>query len=143
MSGQQDLKYQLRLVLSDVFAQVARSNPADPALKPVTDILQRHNATLKCQFDAFDGYVREAEASGNTADYPLYDWTKQTLADPAKEAKYKQVFTVYVGGAEVYERDVTDKLHAELVPLAGQGIVTRIQRTDTNPANNPQPPRQG
>jgi hypothetical protein len=59
-----DLKFQLRLTLSDEFAQVARNDPGDPSIATLTDVLNRHDAVMKCQFDAFADYVSEAEASG-------------------------------------------------------------------------------
>ena len=58
----------------------------------------------------------------------------------AKEAKYIKSFTLYVGGDEVYARDKADALEADLEPLVGGDIVTRMAKHDTNPANNPQPP---
>jgi hypothetical protein len=134
-----DLKYQLRLTLNDAFAPVARSNPGDPSLSPLTDVLKRHHASLKCQYDAFADYVREAQANG-PQNYHLYDWTKKTIEDPAKEAKYTKSFTLYVDGDEVYEKDKADALEAELHPLAGGPIVARMFRYDTDPAHNPQPP---
>jgi hypothetical protein len=60
-----DLKFQLRLTLSDEFAQVARNDPGDPSISTLTDILNRHDAVMKCQFDAFAGYVSEAEANAS------------------------------------------------------------------------------
>src|SRR6476661_9653187 len=55
-----DLKFQLRLSLSDEFAQVARNVPGDPSISTLTDILNRHDAVMKCQFDAFADYVSDA-----------------------------------------------------------------------------------
>jgi hypothetical protein len=136
----EELKYQLRLTLSDPFANVARHHPDDPSIAPLTQILHRHDATLKCQHDAFADYVKEAEAKG-VDKYPLYAWTKQTVDDPVKEAKYTKSFTLYVGGDEVYAKDKADALEAELKPLVGGSIVARMFRYDTDPANNPQPPR--
>jgi len=77
----------LRRTLSDPFAKVARNHPDDPSIVPLTQLLRRHDAALKCQFDAFADYVKEAEAKGVEM-YPLYAWTKKTMDDPAKEAKY-------------------------------------------------------
>jgi hypothetical protein len=71
-----ELKYQLRLTLSDPFAKGARDHPDDPSIAPLTQVLQRHEAALKCQYDAFADYVREAEAEG-VERYPLYAWTKK------------------------------------------------------------------
>jgi hypothetical protein len=136
----EELKYQLRLTLSDAFAKVARHHPDDPSIAHLTQLLSRHDAVLKCQYDAFADYVKEAEAKGVQA-YPLYAWTKKTVDDPAKEAKYTKSFTLYVGGDEVYEGSKADALEAELKPLVGGAIVVRMFRYDTNPAHNPQPPQ--
>jgi hypothetical protein len=135
-----ELKYQLRLTLSDPFAKVARNHPDDPSIASLTQVLQRHEAALKCQYDAFADYVREAEAEG-VERYPLYAWTKKTVDDPVKEAKYTKSFTLYVGGAEVYERSKADALEAELKPLVGGPIVAQMLRYDTDPAHSPHPPQ--
>jgi hypothetical protein len=132
-------QYQVRIDLADEPAEVARRDPADPALAPLPDILRKHDATLKCQFDAFAGYVAEAERQG-LENYPLYKWTKATIENPAKKAKYQKSFTLYVDGNEVYAKDKADALEADLRPLVGGGLVTRLAKHDTNPANNPQPP---
>jgi hypothetical protein len=137
-----DLKYQLRLTLNDAFAKTARDDPGNPSIAALTDILKRHDAVLKCQHDAFAGYVREAEANG-IEKYPLYEWTKQTVDDPVKEAKYIKSFTLYVGGDEVYAKDKAEPLEAALKPLEGGPIVAKMFKYDTNPANSPQPPRKG
>jgi hypothetical protein len=132
-------KYQLRVDLADEFAEMARRDPGHPAIKPLTDILSKHRATMKSQFDAFADYVADAEAHG-TEQYPLYAWTKATIEQPAKQAKYRKSFTIYVDGDEVYAKSKADALEADLRPLVGGELVTRLAKHDTNPANNPQPP---
>ncbi len=132
-------EYQIRIDLSDEFAEVARRDPDDPAIKPLANILSKYHATMKCQYDAFAGYVAEAEKLG-TENYPLYEWTKATIEDPAKKAKYMKSFTLYVDGNEVYAGQKADALETDLQPLAGGTLVTRMSKHDTNPANNPQPP---
>jgi hypothetical protein len=132
-------QYQVRIDLTDEIAEVARRDPGDPALAPLPDILRRHNAILKSQYDAFAGYVAEAEREGIDK-YPLYHWTKAAIENPAKKAKYQKSFTLYVDGDEVYARDKADALQADLQPLVGGALVTRLAKHDTNPANNPQPP---
>jgi len=134
----EEVKYQLRLTLSDSFAEVARNHPEDPSIAPLTQLLRRHDAALKCQYDAFADYVKEAEAKG-VEGYPLYAFTKRTVDDPAKEAKYTKSFTLYVGCDEVYERSKADALEAELKPLVGGPIVAQMFRYDTNPAHSPHP----
>jgi hypothetical protein len=137
-----DLKFQLRLTLRDEFAHVARNDPADPSISTLANILSRHDAVMKCQFDAFADYVSEAEANG-VENYHLYEWTKKTIEDPAKKAKYVKSFTLYVGGEEVYEKDKADELEAELKPLVGGPIVAKMFKYDTDPAHSPQPPHRG
>ena len=44
-----DLKFQLRLTLSDKFAQVARRDLENSSTSDLTDILNRHDAKMKCQ----------------------------------------------------------------------------------------------
>ncbi len=132
-------EYQIRIFLSDDCAEVARWDPDDPAIKPIADVLSKHHATMKCQFDAFAGYVAEAEKQG-AENFPLYEWTKATIQDPAKKAKYTRSFTLYVDGSEVYARQKADALESDLQPLVGGKLVTRMSKHDTNPANSPQPP---
>jgi len=132
-------RYQLRINLPDELAEVAQRDSDNSALRPLADILAKHNATMKCQFDAFAGYVAEAERHG-VESYSLYEWTKATIEDPVKKAKYLKSFTLYVEGNEVYAREKADALEADLQPLVGGGLITRMSKHDTNPANNPQPP---
>ena len=111
-------KYQLRIDLQGEAAQAARRDPAGPALQPLAAILTRHHAQLKSQYDAFADYVAEAERQG-VENYPLYQWTKDTIAQPAKRQKYQRSFTLYVDGDEVYPSDIADALEADLRPLVG------------------------
>jgi hypothetical protein len=134
-------QFQLRLTVSEALAPELRGDPSARAYAPLHDVLQRHGASLVCQYDAFAGYVSEAEEQG-IEHYPLYQWTKDTIEDPAKQAKYLRSFTVYVKGDEVYGKDVADALECELQALAsGNGGIERVAKFDTNPANNPQPPQ--
>ncbi|HMK90810.1 MAG TPA: hypothetical protein VK446_14410 [Methylocystis sp.] len=134
-----DWQYQLRVNLSEAAAALARQNPFDEKLAPLPQILARHGATLKNQYAAFADYCAEAERNGVEA-YPLYRWTKSVVEDPAKQAKYALVFTLYVDGEEVYAKGRADALEADLQPLVGGGTITTLARHDTNPASNPQPP---
>jgi hypothetical protein len=132
-------QYQLRIDLGDAAAELARRDPGDPALKPLATILAKHRATMKSQYDAFADYVAAAEEHGRDK-FPLYAWTKATIDDPAKKAKYLKSFTLYVEGNEVYDKAAADALEADLRPLVGGTLITRLAKHDTNPANNPQPP---
>ena len=132
-------QYQLRIYLNDALSDVARSDPDDPVIRPLSEILRRHHAELKCQYDAFAEYVSEAKSQG-ASDYPLYEWTKATIEDPAKKAKYLKSFTLYINGEEVYEKAEADALESDLQPLIDGKSIIRMSKHDTNPANNPQPP---
>ena len=128
-------QYQLRVYLADDLAAVARSDRNNPALRPLTEILDKHHATLVSQFDAFQNYLAEAEKQG-PENFPLYKWTKATIEDAAKRAKHMKSFAVRVSEKEVYPKAVADGLEIDLQPLVGGGLVMRMSRHDTNPANN-------
>lgn len=136
----EEWKYQLRIRMPDEMATVARRDPGDPAIKPLTRVLQKHGARLRNQFDAFASYVAQAEETGEIH-HSLYKWTKATIEDPVKQAKYNGAFTLYVDGDEVYEKARADLLERDLQPLVGGTLVKSMTRHDTNPANNPQPPK--
>jgi hypothetical protein len=135
----EEWQYQLRIEMPDEIAKLARRDPDNPVLRPLTAILERHNARLKSQYDAFAEYVAQAEREG-VEKYPLYQWTKDTIEQPVKRQKYQKSFTLYVDDAEVYSRERAEALEAELRPLAGGPLITRLARHDTNPATNPQMP---
>ena len=135
----QQSQYQVRIDLADEFAEIARRDPDNPAIEPLRQILGKHHATMKCQFDAFADYVAEAERHG-TEHYPLYEWTRATIEDPSKKKKYLRSFTLYVEGKEVYAKEKADSLESDLRPIVGGELVKQMFRYDTNPANNPQPP---
>jgi hypothetical protein len=117
-------QHQLRLYLTDHLADVARSDRNNPALRPLTEVLDKHQARLVNQFDAFASYILEAEREGPES-FVLYKWTKATLEDPAKRAKHIKTFSVHVSGHEVYPKATADAVEA-----------------DTDPANNLQVPPQ-
>jgi hypothetical protein len=133
------LLYQLRITVSPELAHALRTDPSYTVHPALRDVLHTHNATLKCQFDAFAEYVNEAERLG-TENYPLYQWTRDTIENPEKKAKYLQSFTIYVNGDEVYGKEVTDAMETQLMKLVDAKGISRVFRFDTDPANNPQPP---
>jgi len=151
MSDQKEWTRQIRIYLSDAFAAVARENPYAPEMKPLNDVLKKHDAVLKSQFDAFAGYVREAETAiakvaGTDREeavrrqYFLHQWTKDTIENPVKKAKYQKEFTVYVKGQETYPAEIANKIEADLQNLVDGENITGLRNRDSNPANNPQMP---
>jgi hypothetical protein len=88
-------------------SESVRRKLRDPALAPLFDVLTRHRAVPKCQFDAFSEYVATAEEQG-VENFPLYRWTKATIEDPAKREKYLKSFTLFVDDREVLDRGAGD-----------------------------------
>ena len=109
-------------------------------LQPLYELIARYKAELVCQFDAFAGFCKQAELNGNE-DLPLYKWTKATIENPEKEAKYVKIFTIYVEGQEVYDQAIAEKLESELKPMVGGPVIEKLSKYDSNPANNPQTPK--
>lgn len=136
-------QYQVRFDVDDsVIAESIRTKGQELALAQLLDILARHRAVPKSQFDAFSEYIIAAEERGIEG-YPLYRWTKETIQNPEKKEKYLKSFTLYVDDQEVYAKEIADSLEADLQPFAASGLITRISKYDTNPENNPQPPQRG
>src|SRR4051812_1105814 len=108
-------QHQVRLYLDDALAEAARRDPADPGLAAV---LNRHDAAIVSQLDAFEAYVAEAEREGAETD-ALYRWTKATLADPEKRRRHARAFAVRVAGRETYAQAEADALEAGLAPMVG------------------------
>ena len=127
--------HQVRVYLSDAMAEMVHVDRDNPALGPLWGVLGRHQAVPRSQYEAFAGYVAQAEREGPEG-FPLYKWTKATLDDPVRRSAHATAFALHVAGQEVYSAEAADSLAADLQPLVGGGIVARMSRHDTNPANN-------
>ncbi len=123
----EEWQYQIRFKLDEKRSEIVRSNPDDPAFKQIADVLARHKATARSQYDAFADYVSQAEKEG-IEHYPLYKWTKAMIEDPAKRAKHSTSFAVLVDGAPVYSKATADALEADLGPLADLGLIVSLSR---------------
>ncbi|WP_233233511.1 hypothetical protein [Bordetella sp. LUAb4] len=132
-------QYQIRLRVTAAMAARLRDQPDASEDAPLRAVLARHHAVLKSQFQAFADYVAEAEREG-VAQYPLYRWTRDTIQDPVKEAKYRRVYTAYVDDQEVYDGVLAEALRVDLAALGTESGIEGVSKVDTNPANNPQPP---
>ncbi|MFX1766630.1 hypothetical protein PWP93_29435 [Paraburkholderia sp. A1RI-2L] len=132
-------QFQIRITVAPELAEALRTRTQHQERDLLEAVLHERNASLKCQYDAFAEYVEEAEKAGRDR-YPLYQWTKDTIDNPEKKAKYLRSFTVYVRGDEVYDRETAAWLYERLSALAGKVGIEAVSRFDTNPANNPQPP---
>jgi hypothetical protein len=132
-------KYQIRIDLDREIAETARFDPGSQKLEGLSSVLAKHRAKLRCQFDLFADYVAEAERVG-IEDYHLYEWTKATIEDPMKKAKYTGSFSLYVDDQEVYAKEIADTLETDLMPLVDSALIKKLSKYDSDPANNPQPP---
>ena len=121
--------YQIRLNVTDEFT-------IDENL---TSMLEIHDASLICQYDAFVNFVKECESKDET-DNPLYRWTKETIEDEIKKNKYKNIYSVIVNNQQVYKEEIADSIKQTIEEKNLKTIIS-MDKFDTQPKNNPQPPK--
>ena len=131
--------FQVRLYFSSDFTKTFNSDKNSNEKEKLITVLNKHNAELLSQFDGFMGYVLEAEKNG-IDNYPLYQWTKDSLTRKDKIEKYHNSYTVYINSEEVYSENLANNIENDLLELVDKETVLRISKHDTNPKNNPQPP---
>tara|TARA_Y100001934_G_scaffold197169_1_gene232476 strand:+ start:268 stop:693 length:426 start_codon:yes stop_codon:yes gene_type:complete len=131
--------FQVRLYFSSDFTKTFNSDKNSKKKEKLITVLNKHNAELLSQFDGFMGYVLEAEKNG-IDNYPLYQWTKDSLSRKDKLEKYHNSYTVYINTEEVYSENLANNIENDLLELVDKETVLRISKHDTNPKNNPQPP---
>ena len=136
----EDWLYQIRIRVNDEMSSNLRKNKPSGLARQIKSLARKHGTTLVCTYDAFVDYCREAE-SNSVEDYPLYAWTKQTIDNPEKKQKHLKSFAFYRNDNQVYERALAETIYYELLPLADNGTIDEVKLIDSNPANNPQPPK--
>ena len=136
----EDWLYQIRIRVNDEMSSNLRKNKPSGLARQIKSLARKHGTTLVCTYDAFVDYCREAE-SNSVEDYPLYAWTKQTIENPEKKQKHLKSFAFYRNNDQVYERALAETIYCELLPLADNGTIDEVKLIDSNPANNPQPPK--
>ena len=94
-----------------------------------------------CTFDAFSAYCEEAEQNG-IEHYELYHWTKSTIENSEKKSKHLKSFAFYEGDNQVYSKEMASSIEQKLKVLDSENDILEINFIDSNPANNPQPPKQ-
>ena len=124
-----EVLYQIRLNVTDEFT-------IDENL---TSMLEIHDASLICQYDAFVNFVKECESKDET-DNPLYRWTKETIEDEIKKNKYKNIYSVIVNNQQVYREEIADSIKQKVEEKKLKTIIS-MDKFDTQPKNNPQPPK--
>ena len=134
-----ELLYQVRIDVTEDIAQEVRNKNYYKLNEYIETILLKINGELICQFDAFNNFVLECEKENNTNN-ALYKWTKDTIENNVKKIKYLKSFTVYVNGAQLYEKKTADYLENEIKKLNEKKIL-KINKYNSDPRNNPQPPK--
>ena len=135
-----DWLYQVRIRVSDNLSESLRSGNHTDLAQKLDKISNDHGMSLVCTYDAFKGYCDEAEENG-IDEYALYEWTKSTIENPEKKAKHLKSFAFYRGFEQIYEKELALSLEENLEKLGKSADLLEIKVIDSNPANNPQPPR--
>ena len=104
-------------------------------------IANENGSRVVCTFDAFAEYCEEAEKNG-IEHYELYHWTKSTIENPEKKSKHLKSFAFYEGDNQVYNKELAVSIKQNLENLDSGNDIIEINLIDSNPANNPQPPKQ-
>jgi len=135
-----DWLYQVRIRVSENLSESLRSGNHTDLAQKLDKISNDHGMSLVCTYDAFKGYCDEAEENG-IDEYALYDWTKSTIENPEKKAKHLKSFAFYRGFEQIYEKELALSLEENLEKLGISEELLEIRVIDSNPANNPQPPK--
>ena len=135
-----DWLYQIRIKVSDKLSEDLRGVNELRLSKAIIKIATDNSSKLVCTFDAFAEYCEEAEREG-IEQYELYHWTKSTIDNPDKKAKHLKSFAFYEGNNQVYSKDLACKIEQRLKDLENDHNIIEINLLNSNPANNPQPPK--
>mgnify|MGYP001185163689 FL=1 len=132
--------YQIRIKVSNELSEDLRGANDLELSKQITKIAADNDARLVCTFDAFADYCEEAERVG-IEKYELYHWTKSTIDNPEKKAKHLKSFAFYQGNNQVYSKKLACTIEQCLKELESHDDIVEINLIDSNPKNNPQPPK--
>ena len=135
-----DWLYQVRIRVSENLSESLRSGNHTDLAQKLDKISNDHGMSLVCTYDAFKGYCDEAEENG-VDKYALYEWTKSTIENPEKKAKHLKSFAFYRGFEQIYDKELALSLEKNLEKLGISDDLLEIKVIDSNPANNPQPPK--
>ena len=131
--------YQIRIKVTENISEDLRNSQKQNLARSIKQIAEIHQMTLVCTYDAFEAYCVEAEQNGIDG-YGLYYWTKSTIEDPVKKAKHLKSFAFYFGEDQIYSKDLASSIQNQLKNIKDKELL-EISLIDSNPANNPQPPK--
>ena len=135
-----DWLYQIRIKVSEKLSKDLRNVNGSKLAEEINKIASDNGSKLVCTFDAFAEYCEEAEREG-IEHYELYQWTKSTIDNPEKKAKHLKSFAFYEGDNQVYRKELAYSIQQCLKDLDSGNDIVEINMIDSNPANNPQPPK--
>ncbi len=135
-----DWLYQIRIKVSDKLSEDLRGMHELELSQAIKRIANENGSRVVCTFDAFAEYCEEAEKNG-IEHYELYHWTKSTIENPEKKSKHLKSFAFYKGDNQVYNKELAVSIQQSLEMLDGGKDILEINLIDSNPANNPQPPK--
>ena len=135
-----DWLYQIRIKVSEELSKDLRSGNESGLAEEINRIAFDNGSRLVCTFDAFAEYCEEAEREG-IEHYELYHWTKSTIDNPEKKEKHLKSFAFYQGDNQVYSKALAYSIQQRLKELDYGNDIVEINMIDSNPANNPQPPK--
>ena len=135
-----DWLYQIRIKVSDKLSEDLRGMHELELSQAINSIANENRSRVVCTFDAFAEYCEEAEKNG-IEHYELYHWTKSTIENPEKKSKHLKSFAFYEGDNQVYNKELAVSIQKSLKRLDGGNDILEINLIDSNPANNPQPPK--
>ena len=136
-----DWLYQIRIKVSEKLSQDLRGVQELELSQAIKKIADKNRTRIVCTFDAFAEYCKEAEING-IEHYELYHWTKSTIENPEKKSKHLKSFAFYEGDNQVYNKALAVSIKQNLEDLDSGNDIIEINLIDSNPANNPQPPKQ-
>ena len=135
-----DWLYQVRIRVSEGLSASLRSGKHTVLAGQLDEISSTHGMSLVCTYDAFKGYCDEAEEN-DVEEYALYEWTKPTIENPEKKAKHLKSFAFYRGFQQIYVKELALSLEESLHKVGMSKDLLEIEVIESNPANNPQPPK--
>ena len=133
----QEWDYQIRLDLSDEGAELARTDRSNAAIRPLFEILASTTppCTINSTLSPIMSPRRRETASSN---YPLYKWTKATIENPEKKAKYIALLLALCRRRGSLSQGRGGRARGRAGAAGRRRLVTKLAKYDSNPANNPQ-----
>ena len=135
-----DWLYQIRIKVSDKLSDDLRGTQELELSQAINEIANENGSRIVCTFNAFAEYCEEAEKNG-IEHYELYHWTKSTIENPEKKSKHLKSFAFYEGDNQVYNKELAVSIQQSLKRLDNGTDILEINLIDSNPSNNPQPPK--